>query len=167
MKKILWDDFKKEDLQEKIFLLPTDTVYGFHTLVFKNERGVKKLKELKERESEKFIILISSLNDLEKFNIQLSENQKNFLKKIWPGKVSVIFKNNNDEKFAFRLPEKEKLRKIISEIGPIYSTSANKHGEQTVSTPNELNNDLKSKINFYIDEGVLNSSASTLIEILR
>ncbi len=73
-----------------IGVIPTDTIYGICTSAF-NKKAVEKVYKLRKRNPNKpCIILISSLEDLKKFNIRLTLWQKKILEKLWPGKVSVI-----------------------------------------------------------------------------
>ena len=73
-----------------IGVIPTDTIYGICTSAF-NKKSVEKVYKLRKRNPNKpCIILISSLEDLKKFNIRLTLWQKNILEKLWPGKISVI-----------------------------------------------------------------------------
>ncbi|MFZ8848599.1 MAG: methylated-DNA--[protein]-cysteine S-methyltransferase [Minisyncoccia bacterium] len=73
-----------------IGVIPTDTIYGICTSAF-NKKSVEKVYKLRKRNPNKpCIILISSLEDLKKFNIRLTLWQKKILEKLWPGKVSVV-----------------------------------------------------------------------------
>ena len=165
MQKTNWKKLENENLKGKIFVIPTDTIYGFSALSF-DEIGIKKIYKIKNREKNKPLInLISSLNDLKKFKIKLNQRQKNFLEKIWPGKISVILKDKDGNKISFRIPKKRSLRNFIKKVGPIVSTSFNISGEKFKKDLSEI--DKFPEIDFYIDEGNLNSSESTIIEIIR
>jgi L-threonylcarbamoyladenylate synthase len=79
-----------------IGVIPTDTIYGICTSAF-NKKAVEKVYKLRKRNPNKpCIILISSLEDLKKFNIRLTLWQKKILEKLWPGKVSVILSTYPD-----------------------------------------------------------------------
>jgi L-threonylcarbamoyladenylate synthase len=73
-----------------IGVIPTDTIYGICTSAF-NKKSVEKIYKLRKRNPNKpCIILISSFNDLKNFNVKLNSWQRKILKKLWPGKVSVV-----------------------------------------------------------------------------
>jgi L-threonylcarbamoyladenylate synthase len=73
-----------------IGVIPTDTIYGICASAF-NKKSVEKVYKLRKRNPNKpCIILISSLEDLKKFNIRLTLWQKKILEKLWPGKISVV-----------------------------------------------------------------------------
>jgi L-threonylcarbamoyladenylate synthase len=73
-----------------IGVIPTDTIYGICTSAF-NKKSVEKVYKLRKRNPNKpCIILISSFDDLKKFNVKLNSWQRKILEKLWPGKVSVV-----------------------------------------------------------------------------
>lgn len=164
-------------------VLPTDTIYGLHSSVG-NPKNIERIYQLKKRDLQKpFIILISDISQLEFFGIILNATQKNILQKIWPNKISIIFDcPNPDLKFlhrgtnslAIRFPNNSFLQTIISYSGPIISTSVNLGGEKPITSIKQAKEILGENIDFYIDNGELNSSPSTVIrfngskiEILR
>jgi L-threonylcarbamoyladenylate synthase len=87
-----WDWLKAALLLKEgaIGVIPTDTIYGICTSAF-NRKSVEKVYKLRKRNPKKpCIILISSFDDLEKFNVSLNSWQRKILEKLWPGKISVI-----------------------------------------------------------------------------
>jgi L-threonylcarbamoyladenylate synthase len=73
-----------------IGVIPTDTIYGICASTF-NRKSVEKVYRLRKRNPNKpCIILISSFDDLRKFNVRLRSWQRKILEKLWPGKVSVV-----------------------------------------------------------------------------
>jgi L-threonylcarbamoyladenylate synthase len=73
-----------------IGVIPTDTIYGICTSAF-NKKSVEKVYRLRRRNPSKpCIILISSFDDLKKFNVKLNSWQRKILEKLWPGKISVV-----------------------------------------------------------------------------
>jgi L-threonylcarbamoyladenylate synthase len=167
MKRIDWNTLDKKLLKGGLAILPTDTVYGIHCFVDDKE-AVEKLKAIKERvDTDFFIILISKISDIEKFEINLKSNHKKFLIKNWPAKLTVVLVDQTGKTKSFRIPDKKELRKFIEKNGPLYSTSANKHGEKTIENLKDLDEDLESKISYCIDEETLTSDPSIVISFLR
>ncbi len=144
-----------------VVVLPTDTIYGLHATI-KSDSAVNKVYKLKGRQEKKpFIILINKIADIENLGISISDNIKTFLKKIWPGKVSVVFTDS----LAFRMPKNKLLSEIISKTGPIISTSVNPSGKKPARSIDQAIKYFGKKIDLYIDDGDKKSSPSTLIEI--
>lgn len=142
----------------KIGVMPTDTIYGIVGLAL-NPQTVEKIYALRKREKDKpFIILISSLNDLKKFDVTLTKEQENFLKKIWPNPVSVVLHN-----LAFRMPKNKKLLKLLRAVGPLVAPSANIAGAKPAQTIDQAKQYFGDSV-FYVDGGEIISKPSALIE---
>jgi L-threonylcarbamoyladenylate synthase len=156
-------------------VFPTDTIYGIIASVF-SETGVDKIYKIKGRNASKgLIILISSMEDLEKFGVEVSEKAKIFLQKFWPGKISVILPFNNnklkylnriDGTLAFRFPDNKKLLKLIKISGPIVAPSANPEGMFPAKNIKEAKKYFDKNVDFYVDGGELVSEPSTIVKII-
>lgn len=155
-------------------VLGTDTIYGLVGSALRPET-VGRIYKLRDRESSKpMIVLISSIEDLSLFKIQLSKGESSIISKIWPGKVSVILPCSNDEfkylhrgfrSIAFRLPDKKELVDLIKEAGPLVAPSVNPEGLPPATTIEEAKNYFGDRIDFYLDEGKVEGVPSTLIAI--
>ncbi len=150
-------------------VIPTDTIYGLVGLA-KDKRVVAKIRRLKGRSQGKpFIILISSLKDLEQFKIKLSTADRKILAKIWPGPVSVAF----SKKLSLRWPKNKFLNGLIKKTGPLVAPSANPEGLAPAQTIAEAKNYFGPKVdpakygvNFYLSAGrKLSGQPSTLISL--
>lgn len=157
-----------------IGILPTDTLYGLVGSAI-NKNTVERIYKIRKRAPEKpMIILISSMEYLNKFSIHPTEKITNFLKKLWPNSVSIIL-TCEDENFeylhrgtktlAFRIPNKSALLNLLSQTGPLVAPSANFEGEKPAHTIKEAKNYFGSNVDFYIDAGRLDYPPSTLIKI--
>lgn len=158
----------------KIGVIPTDTIYGIVGSAL-NPKTVEEIYILRKRSANKpMIILIASISDLEKFNIKLTNYQKEFLEKNWPNPLSVVLLCN-DEKFkylhrstntlAFRMPNNKNLLEVLKKTGPLVSPSANFEGEKPAENIQQARDFFEDKIFFYIDGGIIQSPPSTLIEL--
>ncbi|BCX16186.1 MAG: threonylcarbamoyl-AMP synthase [Candidatus Parcubacteria bacterium] len=155
-------------------VIPTDTLYGIIGLA-KNKETVERIYQLRQRNPHKpFIILISSLNDLKKFNLSLSKVVLSFLSKIWPEKISVAlpckdkkmsYLHRGTKSLAFRFPPKKSLLSLLKKVGPLVAPSANPEGQKPAATIKEAQKYFSDKVDFYVDGGKINSLPSTLIKI--
>ncbi len=153
----------------RVWVCPTDTIYGLSARVDDHD-AIERIKKIKGgRENKRFIVLISDIAQLkEMFGIVIKSRHEDFLNKIWPGPVTVIFqKANNNDTIAVRLPDYPALREFIREVGPIVSTSANKSGMQPVKTVRQAMEIFGGEVDEYIDAGELNGEASTIVKIMR
>jgi L-threonylcarbamoyladenylate synthase len=156
-------------------ILATDTIYGLVGSALIPE-AVERIYQIRQRDlSKPFIILISSLDDLNKyFGLHLKGVKLNLLKKIWPNQISIILPCS-DEKFtylhrgqkslAFRMPNKPGLLELLKQTGPLVAPSANLEGQPEASTIEEAKNYFGSKVDFYLDEGKIANQSSTLISL--
>lgn len=163
-------------LKGGVGVIPTDTLYGLVGSAL-NARAVERIYKLRKRDLKKpMIILISSLKDLKYFGITLGENQKKVLKKVWPGKVSVVLESKSrkidyllrgGKTLAFRMPNDEDLLALLEKTGPLVAPSANLAGEKPAETYSEARKYFDEKIDFYVDGGKLSGEPSTLIELIE
>lgn len=157
-----------------VAVIPTDTLYGIVSSAL-DKKAVKKVYLLKKRNPKKPpIILISSLKDLIHFSIKLDKNISDFLKKIWPDKISVVLPCKNKKfsylakekkSLAFRIPQNTQLLKLLKKTGPLIAPSANWEGNPPAENIKEAKKYFGEEVDFYIDNGVLKSLPSTLISI--
>ena len=133
-----------------IFVFPTDTVYGVGCAL--NDIAIRKLYKIKKRSlaqptailiSRKLIPRICSSENwgldiphniqkgFEKGNITLLIQQDKFEFEI----SGMLLKNN---KIGVRIPNQEWLQKLLSIVGPIVASSANKKGEPAPKTYHEI-----------------------------
>ncbi len=147
-----------------IAVIPTDTIYGIVGSAL-NPQTVKRIYKLRKRSKKKpFIILISSLNDLNQFNIELTKKQIDFLKNIWPNPVSIILPSGK-KSLAFRMPKNEKLLQLLKKVGPLVAPSANFEGEKPAEDIGEVKKYFGNNVLCYIDKGKIISKPSTLIKL--
>ena len=157
-----------------VVVMPTDTIYGVVGSAL-TPQAVEKIYQLRKRAKKKpFIILISSIDDLKKFDIKLTDKQGEFLEKNWPNTLSIIL-SVNSEKFkylhrgknslAFRMPKDDKLSNLLKQTGPLVAPSANFEGEKPAVIIEEAKKYFGNSVLCYIDGGKIISKPSTLIEL--
>lgn len=156
-----------------IAVIPTDTIYGIVGSAL-NTDTVEKIYQLRKRSKDKpFIILISSIKDLEKFDIELAQKQKEFLEKNWPSPLSVILSVEGDKfkylhrdknSLAFRMPKNKQLLDLLERVGPLVAPSANFEGEKPAETINEAKKYFGDQV-FYVDEDRIIGGSSTLVKL--
>lgn len=148
----------------EVSILPTDTIYGIVGLA-NSKKAIDRIYKLKGRNLNKlFIVLISSLDDLNSLDIKLDTDPKKIINKYWPGKVSIVFKRKKDT-LAVRFPNFLELTELIKKTGPLAAPSANPEGLATAKNIKEAQNYFGDKVDYYIDWGNLDSLPSTLIKL--
>ncbi len=157
----------------RILVIPTDTIYGIVASAL-NKESVESLYKIRKRNLRKpMIILISSINDLGIFGIK---EKKDLLKKIWPGRVSVIFECPNKKyeylhrgrkTLAFRIPDNKSLVKLLKKTGPLVAPSANIEGHKPSQTIEEAMDYFEDKVDLYVDVGKMKSRPSKIISLIN
>jgi L-threonylcarbamoyladenylate synthase len=121
--------------------LPTDTVYGLHCDAL-NKDAVEKIVMIKGRNKEAgLILLMSSLEMVDRFVSRWPGDSRRALSRIWPAKLTALLPASDKilpvlrpgMTVAVRIPADDELRSIISAIdSPLVSTSANKSGKPPI-----------------------------------
>ncbi len=160
----------------KVGVMPTDTIYGIVGSAL-NPETVEEIYTLRQREKDKpFIILISSIDDLKRFEIRLTKEQKVFLEKNWPNPLSIVLVVNTDKfkylhrgknSLAFRMPNNGKLLELLRQTGPLVAPSANPEGIKPAETATEAKKYFEDNVSFCVDGGILKSKPSTIVQLLE
>ena len=155
-------------------VIPTDTIYGIVGSAL-YPKAVSRIDKLRNRDLTKpFIVIISSVGDLKSFGVRLNGRMSDILKRVWPGKVSVLlpvsdgkfsYLHRGTERIAFRLPAKKSLREFLKDSGPIVAPSANWSGEPPARNVREARRYFGDRVDFYLDKGDLESLPSTLVSL--
>ena len=114
----------------KVVAFPTETVYGIGTCANRPE-AAERLYELKKRPAEKlFSYHIADFGAIEELNVQTNSVFRYFKERFWPGPVTFILWNEQEEKIGVRFPKNEIARQLITQCGELFiATSANLSGE--------------------------------------
>ena len=158
-----------------IGVIPTDTIYGLVGSAF-SETAVNKIKKTKGRSMGKGLtVLISSIEDIKRFDIEVSEKAKIFMQKFWPGRLSIsLFVNNkkfdylcaDDHTFSFRLPDNKALQDFLYKSGPVIAPSANPEGFPPAKNIDEAKRYFGNNVDFYMDGGDIFGLPSTVVQII-
>lgn len=158
----------------KIFIYPTDTIYGFGANPF-NDDAVRLVDNIKGRELGKmYILIINDIENLLKYVEIKNEKHLDFLLSIWPNPISVVLNLNLKTKkilkrdtVAFRIPHHRFCLKLVSKIGmPIISTSVNRSKQLPLIEPGAIKDEFSSEVEaIFYSEKKSYFQASTLIDL--
>lgn len=159
-----------------IAVIPTDTVYGLVGDAT-NEKVIKKVFLIKQRENTKpLLILISNFDMLKKYVKNISPLELEIINKFWPGPLTIIFQNKknlsdiltaNKNEIAIRMPNDERLLDLINKLDkPIIATSANIAHKKTITSIDLLEDNIKNNVNYIYDSGFLEDNPSTIIKVI-
>ena len=155
-----------------VALLPTDTIYGLHASAL-DETAVARIADIKGREETKpFVVLASSIEDLDQLGIDAEPDILNALRSIWPAPLPAVLPPRRPNAArrgaatrAVRIPALDWLRELVSRTGALVSTSANRSGERPVQDPSALARDLQQQLDAVVDGGVLSGEPSAILDL--
>ena len=155
--------------QGKIFIYPTDTIYGIGCEAT-NIKSTNKIKQIKKRDKDKPLsIIVPSITWIKQNCIIPKELT---ISKYLPGPYTLILKKKNPnylnhisstDSLGIRIP-KNPFTKIIQKSKlPFITTSVNISTQPPLTNPENLNLQIKNKVDIIIDKGTLSGKPSTLI----
>ena len=156
-----------------VFVYPTDTVYGIgcNAMV---DSAVKRIREIKNKFSRPFSVIAPSVEWIQE-NFVMTPETEEWLEKL-PGPYTLILNiktegivsehvNNGLSTVGVRIPD-HWISKAVSAIGyPIITTSANHVGEDYMTSIDDMDPGIKSKVDFIIYEGEKHGRASRIVHL--
>ena len=161
-------------LDEEVVALPTETVMGL-AIKASSLEAYDKLVEVKNRPSNKaFPFVVSSVEEIKKY-AEVDEVVEKVIKAFMPGPLTIILKKkdcvsdkvtNGKDTIAIRIPLDSTLLKIVKGLKePILLTSANKSGEDSALSSEEVVDIFNEEIPLVVKGKCKYNLASTIVEI--
>lgn len=159
--------------QGSLFIYPTDTIYGIGCDATHGD-AITKIRKLKQRHDQPFSIIAPS-KDWIRENCIMNEEAEQWIEKL-PGPYTFVLDiktkdilhelvNPQDSTIGVRIPD-HWISEIVAELGrPIITTSPNKHGEDIMTHPDNLDVVFRGYVDFLIYEGMLHNPPSTVIKL--
>ena len=164
---------------------PTETVYGLGADA-SNDKAVGRIYSVKRRPADHpLIVHISSINQLDKWAIDIPEYAIKLAREFWPGPMTLILKRSELAKdfitggqdyVGLRVPNQPEALALLSEFeslgGPgVAAPSANRFGAVSPTSSNAVNEELGQFLNnedFILDGGqCLIGIESTIIDCTK
>jgi len=164
---------REQILSGAVFIHPTDTIYGLGCDAT-NDEAVGKIRDIKARFKRPFSVIAPSKEWIQE-NCEITKDAKEWLEKL-PGPYTLIMKLKNKgavsektnmgmDTIGVRIPD-HWISHVVSAIGiPIITTSANKVDENYMTTLEDLDPSIKSKVDFIIYEGEKHGRPSKLVHL--
>jgi len=169
------EEIKKALGRGEIMILPTDTVYAL-VCDARNKTSVRRIFKTKNRVLEKPIgIFVKDIKMAKKF-AKIDRFQENFLKKIWPGKITFVLERKRklpkilfggEKTVGLRIPDYKLIHLLFQEVNfPLAQTSANISGKPANTKIEEVLAQFerqKEKPDLVINAGNLRGSKSSTV----
>ena len=155
-----------------VVVLPTDTVYGLAVRA-DLPGAVDRLAELKDRAAEQPVaVLVASVEQAEAVG-ELPAWAHRLVEQWWPGPLTLVLRRRPGldwdlgtpaDTVGVRLPDHDLVRALAEAVGPLATTSANRHGETTPPTATEAAATLARPPDLVVDDGPCVGAASTVVD---
>lgn len=155
-------------LKGGIVALPTETVYGLAVDPSLKE-ALARLYEVKQRpQGLPLTIALANSNTamVEYFSI-LPPFGYRMIEKFWPGPLTIVYFDKNDNKIGIRIPSDPIAKEILSKANKgLYLTSANLTGKKEAVSGSDVEAIFDGSIDFVIDSGnTLYQQSSTVVDL--
>lgn len=160
-----------------LVLFPTETVYGLGANGL-NSEAVERIFDVKGRKLDNPInLLVSNMQMVEKLAQNITELEYKLMNKFFPGPLTIILEKKDivpdivtagGKTVGIRMPSGEIAKKLVeyAEV-PIAAPSANISGKPSGTTFEDVYNDFRNKVDYFIDGGRCNIGIeSTIIKVI-
>ena len=173
MEKILVKDIDKINLEGKVIVFPTDTVYGLGCRI-DDLVAIKKIYDIKNRDYSKPLAVLAPNDKIDDYVLNINSQAKQLMNKYWPGALTIIFNKSdrvndmvtsNLDSIGIRVPNSEIALKVLNRFGLMCTTSINISGSDALNNIEDIEKYFKDKIDYLvIDECSLSKVSSTVVD---
>lgn len=128
--------------------IPTETVWGLAALS-SDEVGIQRIFSLKRRPpANPLIIHIGSIDDLLDLTHDVPQSAHDLISAFWPGGLTLVLPCKTETipsvaraglpTAAFRMPDHETTRQLLTMTGPLVAPSANLSGKPSATDPKHI-----------------------------
>ncbi len=158
-----------------VLAVPTETFYALAADPL--EAGaVGRILEIKGRQEDKPLpVLFARRGDLDRLGVEADPSTLERYFTLWPAPLTVVFPirapiaaSRGGRTIAVRLPASKKLRDLLSLVGPLTGTSANRSGGEPLFSPALVESEFRREIDLLVDGGKTpGGKPSTLVDATR
>lgn len=134
----------------EIVAFPTETVYGLGADAW-NPSAIRKVFDQKQRPADNpLIVHISSVQMVESFAEEITDNARKLMAHFWPGPLTLIFSKKPEvldlitaglDTVALRWPKHPLSQELIARTGPLVAPSANTSGKPSPTRAEHVRED--------------------------
>ena len=157
-----------------VVVLPTDTVYGLAAAADRPE-AVQRLFALKGRAATVPVaVLCADTDQALGLAGHAGTPASRLASRHWPGPLTLVLPRRAGlgwelgeprETIGLRCPDHELVRAVAGRIGPLATTSANRHGEATPTEARAAAASLTGPVDLIVDGGRVTGVASTVVDL--
>lgn len=160
----------------EVVAIPTDTVYGLAADP-RHPRATEALFALKQRPAAlELPVLVAGFDDAEALAGPdgLSPPARHLAHALWPGALTIVVRRRagitwslggDGRTIGLRCPDHPVARRLCARVGPLATTSANRHGAPPLTTPGAVVDAFSGVIAVVVDGGVCDGMPSTVVDV--
>ena len=163
--------------QGDLVVLPTDTLYGIGADAFSPD-AVQRLLDAKGRGREMPPpVLVADVRTIDGLATDVPAYARVLIERYWPGPLTLVLKaqpslmwdlGDTGGTVAVRMPDHEVALALLTEVGPMAVSSANRTGHPASRTVIDAATQLGASVEFYLDGGpVTGGLPSTIVDCTR
>ncbi len=146
-----------------VVVLPTDTVYGIAALPAHRDA----LYALKDRPATMPVAVLVDEADQAWSLARPSPLARRLAARFWPGPLTIVCLASaawDEPTVGLRCPDHALVRALAARVGPLATTSANRHGQPTRSTAAAAAGSLVGSVGLVLDGGSCDGLPSTVVD---
>lgn len=142
--------------------IPTETYYGLGVNPF-NQAAVNRLRAVKGRgDGQPILVLVGSLQEVSSFVEEIPPAASILMEAFWPGALTIVLPARTTlptavtaatGRVGIRLSSCQPLRDVLTLVGPLTGTSANRTGAPPAQTAREVQDTLGKDVDLILDAG--------------
>jgi L-threonylcarbamoyladenylate synthase len=158
-----------------VVAVPTETFYALAADPL-NPTAVERIFRIKGRgDGSPLPVLFADRRDLESLGVTADPDTLASYFAVWPAPLTVVFPirapiaaSRGASTLGVRLPASQPLRDLLSAVGPLTGTSANRSGAPPLSDPDAIEAGFRNEIDVLVDGGQTPGGLpSTLLDATR
>ena len=161
----------------EVVALPTDTVYGVAVDAFATG-GADRLFAAKQRDRSVAIPVLVATPDAATPLVEgpIDIVARRWMERFWPGALTIVLPRATDRRdvdlggdpttIGLRCPDHRLVRQLCGEVGPLATTSANRHKEPTPPDAEGVAAALGETVALVLDGGPCEGAPSTVVSVL-
>lgn len=171
MKTVNYQQATKQLNQGKVGVIPTDTVYGLCARAG-DKSAVQKMYQLKSRGNKPGTLIAADIIQL--VGLGIKKRYLTAVENYWPGPISIIIPTGpvlnylhlGRQSLAVRVPKNAELQELLTQTGPLITTSANLPGQPPAENIEQTKKYFGDIVDFFVDGGMINNQSSTIIRVV-
>jgi L-threonylcarbamoyladenylate synthase len=154
--------------------VPTDTVYGLAADPFRSGATDRLFRAKGRPRNVELPVLVSGVEQALGLTFSVPSVARRLMERYWPGPLTLVLPRRpdldadlgeDDATIGVRCPAHPVPLALCAEVGPLATTSANRHGEPPLTTARELEAVLGSVVDLVLDGGVCGGEPSSVLDV--